>query len=203
MSRSSMSGPPRERDQEPMEQKFVTIAKQILVDVIVITVLCQVVYFYIYHREEISLTTDVESVGFKFLAAMVTLATVHAMGTGSYVYTVCEFIISNGMKLFQSQSGTAPPTEQRRPSESSRRPSDPSPRRSSSARKSSSSRKSERRRSSSKPGASPSRKSSSKGPSSKGPPSKSEGGPRPSAGPPPPPPPPGPPGPPPPPPPPK
>lgn len=79
--------------------------KKVLIDVIVAVVFVQTIFFYIKNRNQIADTSaEPDSFGFKFVAAMVALATVHAAGTGSAVYTVCQFILNNANKLVNSGS---------------------------------------------------------------------------------------------------
>lgn len=107
-----MADSSEERRTQPNDRKFFNIAKQALVDLIVGCIIIQVIFYYINHREEIALTKDPESTGFRFVSALVAIATVHAAGTGSTIYTVCSFLITNLTKIFHTSVGVEGPIEE-------------------------------------------------------------------------------------------
>lgn len=97
--------------QTSSERKAATMMKKVLIDAIVAVVFVQTLFFYIRNRAQIANATEPDAFGYKFIAAMVTLATVHAAGTGSAVYTVCQFVLNNAVKLLNTNQETATPAK--------------------------------------------------------------------------------------------
>lgn len=100
---------PTPPSQEPGQQ-YSTLFKRYVIDVLVVIIFLQIIFYYVTNRNYITEAADPESLGFKFLAAMVGLVTVHVVASGSesFVFIITNFIVQNAIKLVHTESQSTP-----------------------------------------------------------------------------------------------